>query len=210
MSKTRFTILSSALEQFDDVVDRLDDVLDVLATQSRIERQRYDAFVFTERHREAVWLKPVLVTVVGVQMDRYEMDTRADVSRPELFDEAGAVNRESLEVKSKHEQMPGVLHARLLGRNLDFFQATERLTVAPHDLPAACVKARKLLELMETDRGLKVARVVLEARANNLVIPGTLRPIPFPRIAAHPMQAPDTAFGHQVRRPRQHPTLGGG
>src|SRR5947209_6519519 len=94
----RLTLLSMAL---DDRGHRFDNVVDIIVCEARAQWQRDHAHVLAIGDRVVLWLVAVLVAVEGLQMDRNEVDARADVQRPELLDESCAVDVQHLEIEAE-------------------------------------------------------------------------------------------------------------
>src|SRR5260370_7440731 len=61
---------------------------------------------------------------------------------------------------------------------------------------------------MQTERGLYVGHVVLEAGTHDFIEPWTLIAMAFPRIAIHPVKPPGSGARNQVGSADQHSALG--
>ncbi len=60
---------------------------------------------------------------------------------------------------------------------------------------------------MQTERGLYVGHIVLEAGTHDFIEPWTLLAIAFPRIAIHPVKPPGSGARNQVGSADQHSAL---
>src|SRR5690349_19354112 len=87
--------------------------------------------------------------------------------------------------------MPRVAAIILIGRHLEFLHLGKGLVIGLHEEGPGLDETLQLSELMDPDRGLNVGEVVLESRAQYLVIPIPAVRITVPRILTDPVQAQD-------------------
>src|ERR1700722_10343562 len=106
--------------------------------------------------------------------------------------------------------MPRVIHVCEICGNLKAIEIGKCRIVSAGDLRAPRMKSGLLSELVYSYRGLRVGHVVFEARAVNLVIPGSLSVVPFPCAMTHTVQAPQAGFLHGLCRAGEHASFARG
>src|SRR5881394_2949492 len=92
----------------------IDDGVDVVIRQQRVDRQRDLALVFARRDRERVAAVAEAIAIEGMEMERNEMHARADAGSAQRLDELAAIDA----VQSQCIEMPGVIFRRIEWRDL--------------------------------------------------------------------------------------------
>ena len=134
-----------------------------------------------------------------------EVHAGTDVARGEFLDELGPVNAQLLQVQPQGVDVPGRLRLGPFGRSLQFGHDRKSRLILPDDLAPPLLELGQFVQLLQPQGGLNVGHVALEAREDDLVIPGTGGAVAFPGVAAHPVKAPDARTIYQVRLACDHP-----
>ena len=102
-----------------------------------------------------------------------------------------------------------MLHLGASRRQLERVFGRERRVVHPDHRPAALLEAGELAQLPQSQRGLDVGHVVLEAGHHDVVVPVSALVVALPGITAHAVQAHDAGAIEKRGLAREHPALGG-
>lgn len=191
----------------DNILHRRDYVRHVVVAQAGMQRQRHHALILVVGNREIFRLEPVLIAVVGMQVDRDEVHAGADVARPHFLDELRAVECEPVQIQAQHVQMPRRPHAGPLRRDLQRLVVAECRIVLRDDPAPPLLHRLQPPELHLPNRRLDVGHVVFEAGRDHLVIPRAAFLVAFPGVAAHAVQAQDARLVDHLRRAGEHPAL---
>jgi len=198
----------------DDIGDGVDDVLDVLVGHFGIDGQGDETLVFAVGYWEVFWGVAVGIAVVGVKVERDEVDAGADVARFQLDDELGPVDAEAGEVEAQHVEVPGVLVAggRVgLGGDLQLRELRkgrrililDRFPPFPHSIDFA--------ELGQAHGRRNICHVVFEAGRDDLIEPVAFGGVALPGVTADAVEAHyAAALGPGVVVGADHAALAGG
>jgi hypothetical protein len=110
-------------------MNNFDYVMYIFCGHRRIQRQREDAVVDSFGTREVAASISEVVTIEGMQMDRNEMDARANVSFFELIDELGAVDRQFMQVETNCIEMIGMIPIRMRKRSFECVESGKCLII---------------------------------------------------------------------------------
>ena len=113
------------------------------------------------------------------------------------LDELIAAELEALGADPQHVEMPGVLDAGLGVRRLERVVAAKGLAVGARDFTASAHEVVGALELSQSDGGVHVGQIVLEAHVVDFVVPRAALVVALPRVLVHPVQAGDRDFFRQ-------------
>ena len=202
-------MLESPLIDPDHIEHRVDDIRYILVAQARVEGQAQHARVVVNRDRKAIGKQLILVTIVGVQMYRNEMNRRRDVSLRQLFDELIPTYRQPSRIQPEHVQVPRVLHFTALDWNFQRITFGESSCVRLHDLATSTLECVQLSQLAEAERGGDVRHVVLESGAQHFVAPAPTLGVAAPGIATHAVEADDTRLVEKVAVSGEHSSFAG-
>ena len=114
-----------------------------------MEGKTDNSLIILVSHREIFGFKTVLVTVVGVQVDRDEMNGCADISCLHFLNKAGPVDGQAFEIEPDNIQVPCRFNLRPLAGKLKFREVPESCIVGPDYLKPPGLKGGELLQLMQ-------------------------------------------------------------
>src|SRR5258708_8606818 len=106
-----------------------------------------------------------------MQLNGYEMNTRADSPLLHEGNDLVASDRQLFKVEPQHVEMPRVAAVRLVGRKLELLDIREGIVVGLRIQHAGPDESLEFSKLVDPHCGLNVAEVVLEARIQHFVIP---------------------------------------
>lgn len=92
-----------------DVEHGSDDILHIRIFHLRIDWQRNCAQVLRISIWEISRLIAIALPIIWVQMQRNKMHAGTDIARFQLLHKFGPVNREGVQIKTQHIQMPSML-----------------------------------------------------------------------------------------------------
>src|SRR5438034_5530107 len=179
-------------------------------TLFRSERQAQQATIVLVRDGESVRCVTVLVTVVGVQVNRDEVHRRADVAGGEFLDEAIAPDAQRLPPQPEDVQVPSGLHVRPGDRWLEGFLPREHRGVARDHLAPPPLEGVLLPQLPQPDGGLNVGHIVLEAGEQDLVAPAAALIVALPRVPAPAVEAEHARPPEKLGIAGEHAAFRGG
>jgi hypothetical protein len=187
------------------LLDRGDHVARVVVGHGGEERQGDDPRADLLGDREDAGLVAEALAVVGVEVDRLEVQAGADPLGFQAVHEVRPVGGED------REQVPGV-DLLVVGQagQLEPRDAGQLAVVDRGDLGPPGVEARELAELVDAQGRLDVGQVVLEAGEDDVVGSRCLlgRRVGLPGVAPHPVEAPELdPVGELVVIRRHHATL---
>lgn len=107
----------SAARRFHDLAHALCYVVHLVLRHGRIEWQRHNSWIETQRARTCI-LRKRQSREEPMEGNRNEVDAGTDASFPQLEYELGPVYFESLQIQAKNVQVPGVAAAVVLRRKL--------------------------------------------------------------------------------------------
>src|SRR6266850_435925 len=183
-------LITEASESVTDahLADRGDHVVDVLVAQLAREWERQSPVSDPLRVREIARFVAELLAVIVMQMDRGVVDTRAHVQPDQLVQHPVPALADRLGLQEDRIEMPPVDRSRLDGRRPHHRQGLERLVVArPNGLAPRRVTF-EASELMDTERGLQIGHVVLEAGDADVVMLVALVGKTPPGVHAQPVE----------------------
>src|SRR5205823_7699556 len=124
-----------------------------------------------------------------MQVDRNEMDRRADIASGELFNKGIAPNPQHAGSQAQHEQVPRVLDVGPFDGKFQGLLALKCLDILSHDVASPRLERDQLAELPHAERGLDIRQVVLESRVDDRVAPAAALVVETPGAAAHAVEA---------------------
>src|SRR5262249_34680789 len=130
---SRATAISNARASppvlLDDLSHSDDDVADVSLGHLWVNGQRDNTLESCACGREVLRFVPEFVAVVGMKMQRDEMDRSADLLFSQRLDELVAIDFEILQIQLNYKKMPCMLDIVPAEGNLDFLEICEGFCV---------------------------------------------------------------------------------
>lgn len=108
-----------------------------------------------------------------MQRNRYEVNAGPDSRFPELRNEFRTIDLEMLQIQAQCVQMPGMPAVLLISRNLELLSIPKDPVVIMSDTSSFFDEVVQLLELVDSDGGHDVRKVVFESGLQDFVVPIT-------------------------------------
>src|SRR5258707_4326677 len=107
-----------------------------------------------------------------MERNRNEMDAGADPPPLQPANELAAIDGEPVQMETEDVEVPRMTALLTIGRNLgEVLHAVERPVIHRRIFRSALHKVIEFSELMDSDRRLNIAEVVLEAVGDHIVVP---------------------------------------
>ena len=130
--------------------------------------------------------------------DGYEVNARADLAAPEFIEKLVAADAQPPGLETENVEVPGVPAVTAVARRLHLLHVAQQVGIKPCEGGAALDEVIQLPQLVDAQRGLQVAQVVLESGLEHFVVPVAVFAVAVPGVLADAVEREDAHPARQA------------